>query len=80
MTTHELARKLLEGPDLLVTRRGYEGGVTEITIVAPECLMHLNVHSPRSYCGPHEYHTADGCVVCYDDDVVLPVIRAIHID
>ena len=68
MTAHELARKLLGGPDLLVTRRGYEGGVHEITTVVSPCPIHIDIHSRSgSYYGPHEYHDADYCGWCYDE-------------
>lgn len=56
MTAHELAKKLLEGPNLMVTVRGYEGGVDEITTVSePEDMM-LN-YNEAWYYGKHEYMT-----------------------
>lgn len=58
MTTHELAHKLLEGPDLLVTRNGYEGGVHEITTIQEPKKIKLNVHDEWYY-GPHEYPYID---------------------
>ena len=67
MTTHELARLLLDGPDLMVTRRGYEGGVHEIAVVQLPRPIHLNANGSRSYVGPHEYHE-DGWCSQYDLD------------
>jgi hypothetical protein len=67
MTTHELARILLEGPDLMVTVRGYEGGVDEITTINPPAPIHLEVWEGHDYCGRHEYHDEDNigwCMVC----------------
>ena len=56
MTAHELARILLAGPDLKVTRRGYEGGVHEVSVVKPPEKLWLDVHSKSAwYYGPHEY-------------------------
>jgi hypothetical protein len=54
MTSHELARKLLEMPDVMVTRNGYEGGVDEITTVSEPRLLALNVNESRYY-GKHDY-------------------------
>lgn len=55
MTAHELAHKLLSGPNTMVTVRGYEGGVDEIHRVYVPRTIHLNAHSPQSYYGEHEY-------------------------
>lgn len=64
MTSHELAHQLLAGPDLLVTVRGYEGGVDEITLVKEAKPLLLNINSAWYY-GKHEYlhdepYLADG--------------------
>lgn len=55
MTAHELANLLLEGPDLMVTVSGYEGGVTEIEGIDPPQSIHLNAHLTEWYYGDHEY-------------------------
>ncbi len=61
MTSHELAHKLLEMPDLPCTRRGYEGGVEIISEVQPPCPIHLNVNGPHSYMGAHDYCEPGWC-------------------
>lgn len=58
MTSHELAKILLAGPDHMVTVRGYEGGVNEITTVCPPQLLRLHVNNEWYY-GKHEYHHND---------------------
>jgi hypothetical protein len=74
MTAHQLARKLLEGPDVMVTVRGYEGGVDEITgIQKPEELI-LNFHDKDSwYYGNHEYNQYD------EKETHHTTVQAIHI-
>jgi hypothetical protein len=52
MTTHELAKKLLELPDVMVLTDGYEGGVDEITKITPTKIK-LNVHDEWYY-GNHD--------------------------
>lgn len=57
MTTHELARQLLAGPDVMATVRGYEGGVNEINAIEP-CMIVLNEHLYHPCYGKHDrlYH------------------------
>lgn len=69
MTSHELARRLLEGPDLTVTVRGYEGGVNEITTIESPKPLSLNKNDEWYY-GRHEY---------VEDDPVVGDVLAIHI-
>lgn len=57
MTAHELAYLLLKGPDVLVTVRGYEGGVDVIEEVLEPTPLHvdgqLGVYFGKSaYCHP----------------------------
>ena len=54
MTSHELAKILLAGPDLMVTVRGYEGGVDEINKVWEPEILKLNVNH-EGWMGDHEY-------------------------
>ena len=54
MTTHELARKLLAGEDVMATVSGYEGGVNEIGTVSDPSPILLNVNTAWYY-GDHEY-------------------------
>ena len=72
MTSHELARKLLEGPDLLITVPGYEGGVDEITRIAEPSKLMLN-RNEEWYYGKHEYQRE------WDEEITNPIIMAIHI-
>ena len=67
MTTHELAKQLLEGPDVMVTISGYEGGVDEIKTIHPMKSLKTHVNDAWYY-GPHEY-----------DDDSDGEIRAIHL-
>ena len=53
MTTHELARRLLAGPDVLVNTKGYEGGYHEVTDVDASATLRLDVHHAR---GPYEVY------------------------
>ena len=78
MKAHELARRLLKGEDLPVTRRGYEGGVHEIETILPPEPIHMNVNG-KGYYGPHEYHGVDYCGRCEDLDEEIPAERAIHL-
>jgi hypothetical protein len=55
MTAHELAKILLEGPDLMVTVRGYESGVDEIKSVEKPRLLYLKFHDGEYYFGEHTY-------------------------
>lgn len=81
MTAHELAARLLAGPNLPVTRPGYEGGVHEITVVMDPRPIH---DAPgRSYFGPLEYHEPDGlCMLGFgcDLDAPPPTALAIHLE
>ncbi len=77
MTSHELAHRLLEGPDLMVTVRGYEGGVNEVTSILEPMDIHLNLHD-EGYYGTHEYHTGEECYFCVDKTTVLTT-QAIHL-
>jgi hypothetical protein len=52
MTSHDLARKLLELPDLLVTVRGYEDEVDEIQHIE-QVQIHPDEWSGFSYYGDH---------------------------
>ena len=79
MTAHELAKLLLDGPDLMVTRRGFEGGAHEITNIDSPVPIHLNMNGPGSYCGPHEYCEADWCMRCEDENNEEPSTKAIHL-
>lgn len=54
MTSHELARILLAGPDHMVTVRGYEGGVNELTTVMEPRVLQLHANHEWYY-GRHEY-------------------------
>ena len=78
MTSHKLAAILLAGPDLLVTRRGYEAGAQEITHVKPPTPVHLNCHN-KWYYGQHEYCHP---IVCHEKDKEnheVPSTLAIHL-
>ena len=81
MTAHELAIVLLAGPDLMVTVRGYEGGVDEVAVVHAPCPIHLG-HNSQSYYGAHEYHRPDlqagNCYYC-EDTALFPTTSAIHL-
>jgi len=66
MTAHELARKLLEGPNMMVTLSGYEGGAKEVSHISPPNGLTLDYHDQRSYCGPHQY-----IVDWYDDQLPM---------
>jgi hypothetical protein len=76
MTAHELARQLLAGPDLMVTRRGYEGGVEEITDVMEPTALALDLYVGREWVGRHNY-------VDYPEDGPIyegcTIISAIHL-
>jgi hypothetical protein len=76
MTSHELARKLLEGEDVMVTVRGYEGGVNEINTIYPVDTLYLNVNT-EGYYGKHEYDTPSGDYA--DEYKGKETVRAIHI-
>ena len=54
MTTHQLATRLLAGPDCMVTINGYEDGVDEITHIIPVARLTRDAHDERYY-GKHEY-------------------------
>lgn len=71
MTSHELARKLLAGPDLMVTVRGYEGGVDEVQFILKSEPINLNVNEEWYY-GKHEYHRSY-------DETPAPDTLAIHL-
>ena len=75
MTSHELAIKLLKLPDVMVTRRGYEGGVSEITEASEPRRLVLNVHNGEWYhYGEHEYTEEP------NDYPYATSIQAIHIN
>lgn len=80
MTTHELAKALLEGPNLPCTRRGYEGGVEVISHIGTPTPIHFNVHTEWYY-GSHEYHKNEECY--HEDELdgthLAPTELAIHI-
>ena len=82
MTTHELAHKLLEGPNLMVTLRGYEGGVNEICNIMKPQLIHLDYHDTKQtwYYGKHEYHQdiSKDCYYC-DKEHPEPTTLAINL-
>ena len=79
MTAHELAKMLLNGPDLMVTTRAYEGGVNEIESVGKPTAIHLKSHSDSQwFYGKHEYHI-ESCNHCYCDEPITPPDLAIHI-
>ena len=82
MTAHELARVLLEGPDLMVTVGGYEGGVNEIERVRPPRPIHLNINTGWYY-GKHDYHEDGRCIGSGDVNLeashAAPEDQAIHI-
>ncbi len=68
MTAHELARRLLAMPDLMVTVRGYEDGVDEVTVIGPPAPLRLKAYS-QWYYGEHEYV----------NEGTTRVIQAIHL-
>lgn len=68
MNAHELARKLLEGPDLPVYVRGYEGGVDDIGLIEPIEVVR-DAYSDTSYYGAHDHYGTD----YVDDDDEHPV-------
>ena len=73
MTSHELAKKLLEMPDCEVTVREYEGGVNIIDSISEPAELALNVNSAWYY-GKHDYTDRDES---YDH---CKKIQAIHLD
>jgi len=75
MTSHELAKKLLEGPDLPVTVRGYEGGVDIINNVDSPATLQLDTYEEWYY-GSHEYINGEDD---YGYDGTKKHIQAIHI-
>ena len=77
MTAHILARLLLEGPDLMVTVRGYEGGVDEIATVNPPASIYLDYYHGQSYYGKHQY--VDDTYLDVDEQPVGDLPLAIHI-
>ena len=73
MTAHELARKLLAGPDVMVTVRGYEGGVNEIKFVQEPQKLALNANDENDHWyGRHTY-------VMYDEYEDHEHTTAIHL-
>lgn len=54
MTSHELAKKLLEMPDCEVTVWGYRGGVDIVESIQEPRELALNIHE-EGYYGKHEY-------------------------
>lgn len=62
MTAHELARRLIEGPDLIVTVRGYEEGSDEINTIEQPKELNLNYFTVWYY-GNHSYtRSSDECI------------------
>lgn len=81
MKAHELAKLLLAGPDLMVTVRGYEGGVDEITSVSPPECIKLNEHDAWYY-GKHEYKDKTDYDCKSDEEwnaIASTMNKAIHI-
>lgn len=79
MTSHELARRLLEGPDLPVTVRGYEGGVDIIQNVNPPMPLHLD-GKLGTYFGKSAYCKPSGCEAWMsEEEHTKPETLAIHI-
>lgn len=72
MTAHELARKLLEMPDVMVTVSSYEGNVDEVDIVCEPAAINLNVNT-KWYYGKHSYWRE------YSSKGPKPETLAIHI-
>ena len=69
MTTHELAKQLLQGPNVMALVRGYEGGVDEIKHIGIERPLHINIHKEKWYYGEHELHYYDSnCYYCSDTE------------
>jgi hypothetical protein len=84
MTAHELARMLLDGPDLPVYVRGYESGINDVSGVHPVTVVR-DVHD-QSYYGAHEViDTGDGENYFYgqhnfpDNGASLPRTAGLHI-
>jgi hypothetical protein len=75
MTAHELARKLLEMPDVMVTVAGYEGGVNEIQKVAEPDELCLNYYEEWYY-GKHSYRDYQ---LDEEEGKTFQKIKAIHI-
>lgn len=63
MTTHELAKLLLDGPNVMVTIDGYEGGTREVKKIDKLCKLHLNINE-KGYYGEHEYCIGEDCLNC----------------
>lgn len=78
MTAHELARRLLEGPDLMVTVSGYEGGVDEVTHIMGERPLHINVNTAWYY-GKHEFCNGGCLVYLGTPEIGPPKGKAVHI-
>jgi hypothetical protein len=85
MTGHELARMLLDGPDLPVYVRGYESGINDVSGVHPVTVVR-DVHD-QSYYGEHEIEAPDedGDPYFYgqhrypDEGASLPRTAGLHI-
>lgn len=52
MNAHELANKLLDGPDVPVYVRGYEGGVDDVDTIVPVQVVR-DRYRDMSYYGDH---------------------------
>ena len=76
MTSHELARKLLEMPDVMVTVRGYEAGVNEVLRVWPAAPLALDVEDSPDIYGRHKYERHTGT---FDNAEGCSRVPAIHI-
>lgn len=68
MTAHELARRLLDGPDLTVTIRAYEAGVNTVRRILPPRPCGL-FDGPQPYFGEYDYRAPMGTT-----------FQAIHLD
>lgn len=76
MTAHQLAEKLLAGPDYAVVIRGYEGGVNEVDFIS-EAKVHPNYYEGYSYYGKH--YIIDENYVDADDAERFGVEPVIHL-
>lgn len=74
MTAHELARRLLLMPDVMVTVRGYEGGVNEVNMVYDADTLIIDFNDAWDY-GKHEYEHD----YYKGDKPELKRVQAIHI-
>ena len=52
MTAHELAKRLLAGPDVRVIIRGYEGGFNDVSFLK-DCVVSVDEHIDSPDYGRH---------------------------